>query len=401
MLRRPLLLLTAAACGGTEPQPPPVQPAETPIVRPASVDTISLGLSTFTLPPELAGDSTLSVAELASSGVLVGGRGGLFAASDGVLTPIDSAPVRALAALEGHGIVVAGAAGLSLFDGSLQAPELAEALAGQELSALATRGGELWIGASGQLYRYTDGALESFAALPGVTTISTHSGASALVLEDGSGAITALRDDGGSFSMQPLGEEVSASAVVAASGDVLLALAGGALYARVDVDDGAVAWRPVALEASAEAVGASGVEAVTVDPTSGAAWITGGAVLSRLDRGRVAVVERPAGLGVVSASAVTLDGALWLSDGAQLVRLGSDRPPVAYAEIAAFSESNCDRCHRSLGVAHPLDSYEAWAAEVDRIVSAIDEGRMPQDGAPLIGGTVELVKRWRADGLRR
>ncbi len=164
-------------------------------------------------------------------------------------------------------------------------------------------------------------------------------------------------------------------------------------------------WRPVALTADAGDVGARGVIALATDPISGNAWIVTSDRIARAGGNTVAAMDYPAELGPPIAVRATRDGALWISDGHSLARLGDDEGPVTYAkDIAAFSANNCERCHRPLGVGHPLDSFEAWRTDIDRILTDLDEMRMPQDGAPLMGGTVELdpiLEIGRAPAVRR
>lgn len=160
-----------------------------------------------------------------------------------------------------------------------------------------------------------------------------------------------------------------------------------------------VRYRPIALTPTAEA-GATSITGLVVDPSTGFVWAIG-PVLARLENGRTSLLVPPAELGVPTTITVTTDGALWLGDGARLVRIGNQGPPVTWAEIEPFHQANCQRCHAPLGTGHPLETYEVWSSEIDAIVTAVEAGRMPQDGRALTGGTVELLRRWRADGLRR
>ncbi|MEL7372748.1 MAG: hypothetical protein AAFN74_27735, partial [Myxococcota bacterium] len=64
------------------------------------------------------------------------------------------------------------------------------------------------------------------------------------------------------------------------------------------------------------------------------------------------------------------------------------------------SADNCERCHLDLGTAFPLDTYALWVSEVDNIIDVLEAGRMPLDGQPLTGGSVELIEQWKQDGLQ-
>jgi len=99
---------------------------------------------------------------------------------------------------------------------------------------------------------------------------------------------------------------------------------------------------------------------------------------------------------------VSADGGLWLGDGRSLARVGSEGPPIGYAShIAPMSSASCDGCHKALGTAPMvLTSYAAWVEYVDRAIVRMDARTMPPMGSTLSGGTVEVVRRWRDDGLR-
>jgi hypothetical protein len=410
MFPRALTLLSAAAllaaCDATGTAPPG-ETAGPNVVRPSAVDTIAVGLAEHVLPAALVDDATLHVAELSGVGALAGGRGGLFAVGESGLTEVDPQPVLAMVAVPGSGIVVATASGVRVWNGALADSELTAALEGRVVNALATRGEALWIATDRELLVLDAGVLSKFDAVTGIVELATSAGASDIVAKDAAGVVTVLREAaGGTFTLRALSAElqagVSMRAVVPGSGSRIVALDGNALHERVAAGAEVVAWRPVALTTDEADTGATDIESIAVDPLTGAVWAIASASLVRLDHGRVSTLARPAAMSTVRAISVTLDGAVWVSDGATLRRFGNDGPPVTYAgELAVFSENNCERCHAPLKVAHPLDSYEVWAAEIDRIILALEEERMPQDRAPLIGGTVELAKKWRADGLRQ
>ena len=73
------------------------------------------------------------------------------------------------------------------------------------------------------------------------------------------------------------------------------------------------------------------------------------------------------------------------------------------ANIVPFYQANCAVCHSvAAGIGRPsLDTYEDWSTNVARIIAAVQEGRMPNNGRQLTGGTVDLIKKWRDGGLRR
>jgi hypothetical protein len=167
-----------------------------------------------------------------------------------------------------------------------------------------------------------------------------------------------------------------------------------------------VAWRRVAGSVAAGDEGIDDVEAAAVDPATGALWVVRTSGLVRLDSadGHLSTMARPSPFGRVIAARVTLDGALWLSDGVALARVGHAGEPPGYADqVKAFSVANCDRCHSATAAVARLrlDTYADWSRNVDAIIAALDQARMPSDRRPLVGGTVELIRAWRDGGLRR
>lgn len=400
-MRRSLpVALLYVACGGTEPPAPlppdPIAEAR-PLVRPNAAADISLEQQVVPLPVELQGQA-LHVAALAGVGTLVGGAGGLYQLTTEGLSLIDTGVVVGLAAFQDR-IVVAHAADVAVWHGTLEPSGLNEALSGRTLSALYSDGDDLWLGTDLGLDRVRAGRLERFLAMPSPRTLGRFQGGQHLVVTEANGAISALRETAAGVEQQVLTAESSLSAVAPGVADRLYALEAGALLERQALPGDLARYRPVALTPSAE-VGATSVSNLVVDPSTGFVWAIG-PVLARLESGRVSLVVPPAELGTPTTTVVTGDGALWLGDGVRLVRIGNQGPAVTWAEIEPFHRANCQRCHAPLGTGHPLETYEVWSSEIDPIIAAVEAGRMPQDGRALTGGTVELLRRWRADGLRR
>lgn len=72
--------------------------------------------------------------------------------------------------------------------------------------------------------------------------------------------------------------------------------------------------------------------------------------------------------------------------------------PTWNEHIRPLYESVCSRCHSVQGGAHLLDTSDRWRAEIDRIVSALDNRLMPPD-EPLASEDVSRVRLWRATGM--
>lgn len=384
---------TLAACG-EERAVPPAAPTE--VVRPSSTDTLSFGLEVHALPAGLASDPTVSVATVAGVGTVVGGTAGLHELGSDGLVLVDSRPVTSLAVIDDV-VVVGHADGVSVWSGALVDSPLTASLTSMDVRSLGSRDGELWIGTGARLHVLAGGELSAFE-IGATDRIAAYDGGARIVLESGAG-VSVLREDG-AWSIQDLSSEIAIDAAVPSDGDRILAISRGLLLERVAVEGGA-AWRPVALTTDPEDQGESEAQTLATDPLSGLSWVVTKSAVTRIAKSSVSSMPRPLEIGAPLSASVTTDGALWLSDGQTLARVGSATEPVTYAnEIAAFSAANCERCHVPLGVGRPLDDYEAWKNEIDRIIAALDEGRMPQDGAALTGGSAELVKAWKADGLR-
>lgn len=378
--------------------------ADDRVVRPTGISTVALPLEHFTLPAALVGDAPLEIVTTTVGLSMLGSGSGLFSFGGSGFTRVSSAAVVGLVELDARTLVVAGTAALSIYDGTLVRSPLTDALASESIEALARRDDELWIGTSTAVYRYQSGRLARLASIGGGRDITTFDRAPLLIVRGPSGAEHALRTaTATAWTVQPLHEEVALERAVPAAGDRVLGLEGGRLYQRVAVGADRVAWRPVSLSTSAADLGAREIEAVALDPASGALWVIDARFVFRLETtaGRVARLLRPASLGAVIAANATRDGALWLSDGESLVRMGNSGPPVTYAPaIARFASDNCLRCHSSAGPGRALETYAQWVANVDRAITQLERRSMPADGRALVGGTVELIRRWRADGLR-
>jgi hypothetical protein len=381
------------------PNPPPVQGDE--VIRPTAVETLALAVEEHSLPPELQNDDTLSVAHLEGLGVLVGGTAGLFFLGTTGFEPLDASPVHALATMEPSGVLVASDRGLLIWNGALAESSLNAALSTEVVLAMATRGGDLYLGTASALWLLSAGELFQFTELTNVKSIDASLGANDIVVTR-EGAISGLRKEGADWILRTLSDEIGMSRAVPGSDDRIVSLENGLIKLRVAIGEDGVSWYPISLSLEASDAGATGVEILAVDPITGAVWAVDANAIVRIDHARVGKITRPAGMTAPRSIAVTADGAVWISDGITLRRFGNEGRPITFAEnIAVFSQNNCERCHAPLKVAHPLDTYEAWAAEVDRIIDALETRRMPQDGAALVGGTVDLVRRWRDEGLRR
>jgi hypothetical protein len=387
-------------------------------VRPSAVGTLSRAQAVRALPAQLQNDPTISIATIAGSPSLVAGRAGVFQLGDQAATSISEDKALAMASVAGVGVLVATSAGLKLWDGTafVDSP-IASALGGGSVLSLAERSGQIWIGTSADLFVLDHGNLVSLPDVAHVTKLWAASGANDVIAITESGETIAIRDVGGTFSKRPLSGEIAGTkAIIPAAEDRVFAIAaGGELVERVAVSATGIEWLPVALTMDQSDGGAKGISALAVDPVSADAWVVADGSLVRIQGDVVGSMEAPSAMGAPIAAAATIDGTLWISDGTSLFSFASSdvpapdptQPPpgmtVTYTNaIATFSHDNCDRCHsQSAGVAFPLTSYEAWSQNIDLIIPALREKRMPKDGRALVGGSVTVIEQWKSQGLMK
>jgi hypothetical protein len=329
-----------------------------------------------------------------------------------------------MATIPGTGVCVATSKGITLWDGTkLGSAGLDGAFGDAEVTALAARGTQLWIGTTKDLYIFASNKLQSLPDVANVTKLWAATGANEVIASTGAGLAIGIRDDMNGIATRTLSTELSgASAIVPGAQDRMFAIVGGRLEERVTVASNEIEWLPVAFTMDPKDSGATGVSALAVDPGSGNAWIIDGGSIVQIQGDAVSTMAAPASMGTVVAIAATVDGALYVSNGATIFAFTAStspspspnpnpdpnpnpnpNPSVTYmGNIAAFSNGNCNRCHsESAGVAFPLTSYDAWTQNIDLIITAVQTKVMPKDGAALVGGDVNLLIQWKDQGLKK
>ena len=313
--------------------------------------------------------------------VLVGQASRLSVLQADSIETIAEVRVRSMVPLSGVGVVIVDDAGaLHIWDGAVSESPLAGALDGPA-EAITVRRDELWIATDTSIYRWEGGDLTHIAHGGGV--IQGLRGADRLVAGD-----TLLTPSETGIEVVDLG----VPGFVVSTG--VLGLFEGRLWQRSD-DQWAL-------------VGLSDVTDLVVDP-AGIAYARRADEVVRLD------ADGAWSTAVAEDWAVSDSGLWWGASTGRLERLGAPltfkpRPEVdpdpdpeaapTYVDtVAAFSEASCDRCHRPLGIARDLTNYEDWVANVDRAITEIEAGRMPQDGGLLVGGDADMLKRWKDGGL--
>lgn len=71
--------------------------------------------------------------------------------------------------------------------------------------------------------------------------------------------------------------------------------------------------------------------------------------------------------------------------------------PTWSRDISAIYQARCAECHNPSGNAHNLSTADRWRGEIDRILSAVREHRMPlPPKAPLDMTTIDQIEAWQA-----
>ncbi len=397
-----LVLLAASAC--SEPAAPPLPGPPDDVVRPTTVQSLDFDATRYSMPPGWDAGASWHVVVHDDGRILAGGASGTYRLGEPTEL-LDDAPVRGLLAHDELGFVIFSAEGIAVYDGELYPSALSEALADVSVLGVARRAEEVWLVTDAELFELEGESLFSYPGRVGIEGLWTHDDASLLIARAADG-FTLLRDVGEGLSVQSLSDELEAIAlaspgpherVFAVTSD------GGALVERVAVEGG-VAWRSVALTSAAGDLGATGVDSIVADPVGGALWVARGESLTRIDGGGVvSAVGWPDGVAPSGRLVATADGAVWLTAGEQLVRVGPESPPPSYALVVVpFYQNNCARCHEPNGevaTVTRLSDYDAFAANIDDIITQVEQGLMPAGDQPLVGDP-ELPRKWRDGGMR-
>lgn len=79
---------------------------------------------------------------------------------------------------------------------------------------------------------------------------------------------------------------------------------------------------------------------------------------------------------------------------------GNLAPVTWEADILPLYGSRCDFCHGPSGGAHRLDTSQAWELDIDRILEAVEQGRMPRLPPQLDESEIGMIERWRSGGFQ-
>lgn len=408
------------AGGGPESQPE--QPAnDAPVTDGGSLnwkgyleptqidDNTQLKVKPYTLPEGLKGEDFVTIYTSASVGTLIGTKVGLYRVDDtaGTLTLVNKGAVVGIAAWSDGSVVVARPDVLQLWDGTLQPTQLHKQLDGSPITTLfARKDGELWIGTENRLWRLEGDKLSHFDPLGGVRWLSALFDADTLLLQDMQGNFLALREENKEwYKLAFADEQQNLEQIAPVSGAKFWGLREGQLWLRKPQEgsQSQVAWWPFRIQADQDGKETKAVEAIVLDPKFGQTWTITAGDFFRISETRALRVKRPAELTGKVSPLVSNDGVLWAAGASKVYRIGQDGPVITYAKhIQPFFDKNCTRsnCHNEGGSAFPpLTTYAVAKAKVNRIITLLEQKRMPADKRPLEGGDVQLIRRWLEGGL--
>ena len=127
-------------------------------------------------------------------------------------------------------------------------------------------------------------------------------------------------------------------------------------------------------------------------------WLWDAESVWRLDGGTLWPVA-----GVTGAVAVAVSGTgealVATAQGLLHVTVGEPpevRVPRWSGDVLPLYQSRCDACHGPRGTARRLDDVVTFASQIDLIVAAVRDGRMPlPPNDPLTAAEIDLIERWR------
>lgn len=395
--------LALIACDGwVSKMPETIYETADRVVRPRSVTSSSLPISTFATPQPW---QQLYVADEANSTLLGSERGLVELSVQGSLVSRSADPVLGLVALTDGSALIANASGFFEWrDGTLRRSNIESALSSGD-RLLARRGDVIWFARGTALLRFDGTGLEAIELGQPIDTLTLGAGSLATVRAGSKFWALTERADG--FELQDLTEELSdlIDAMPWGAGSEVTAVSdGGVLWRRAEVDGG-WAWRHVALTTDLEDPGATSVRALAVDAHSGAVFATTDSTLYRLQGESVTTLALPTPLRSTHAGR---NGVLWALTSTGAVRIGNTDPVTFEPRIATLATVHCARCHAPDRQASflPLLTIDDWRAQIDAAILAstpmgATRARMPADTtSTLTDEERALLIRWKEDGLQ-
>lgn len=367
------------------------------------IETIELSSAQFELPSKDFAKAGFFAASVDKIGSILGDDSGLFHLSNNQLSSIENESIVGVSPWRGLFIVVASPKQVMVFDGALQKLNLEDQLNLKEneiKSISAQSRDKLWIATSAHLWRLNADKLEPYESIKSITQIRTFVGANEVVLQDDKGAFSLLKvTESGEVQQGSLPEgSPTFTTLVPGAADTLWGLSDKALYLRETNSEGQSRWTRYLLDGDT-AETSSPIEAIALDATSGQIWAATATHIYNVTADKVFQTKRPEAIKEIKAIAATGGSALWISDGQALHQFVSQNTGnITYeGQVSVFMKENCWRCHEQVGPGRPLNTYDLVKNNIDSIIKATENGSMPADKKPLVGGDVNVLKNWVAN----
>ena len=376
------------------PDTPP-SPPEPTVVTPAPGD-----------PPAVTSDVLLSgsvtfAAPGAGDDVVGAGPDGLFVLAPGgepqAVTGGAGDP-RAILVLPDAPVLVLTSSGLfALSEGVLQPSPLGDAVPDGAGAVALAAGDTLWMAGPAGVAFWRDGLLYSVAMEPlaELQAPALHlafgprvDGQPALWV-GGAAGLLAVTVDGTAAWAGSERPDLAVDAVAADATGQLTVAAGGDLHVRSS--DGSWTW--LRLPGTVRQVAAAPGEPGVWIRTDADLWVARDGWFHRLDVPTPQWIAADAPDRLLAGDAGGLRR-LWLGE------IVPPAPPTWTLDVEPIYAGHCSPCHGPGKLAHPMYTREHWMAQIDAILAAVTEQRMPQAPYPKLSpATIAVLAAWKQGGL--
>lgn len=315
-------------------------------------------------------------------------------------TQLSTEAVWDLVGLGEQGLLLAGQTGLEVYDSARQASPLQDNLGEVMIRHLSQGEDALWLGGTDGLFRLREGRLASMGELL-LVDLTAIDGNQALVHELGAAPMIISEVDGQlKTAIIDLPEGMTQLAVP--TSQRYHARNGEGWWVTLDNEASGSTWQGLSLSPEGNSP-VTDLWNLVADPSTGGVWALTSDQIIFLQGDLLTVMDKPADIGRPYRAVVDRYGSLWLLCGpsSPVIRIGGPQDSVVTWEgrIDSFNRANCQECHDGTGGERNLSGVSQWRENVDQIIDAVASQRMPQNGNPLVGGSVDLLRRWKAGGM--
>lgn len=303
--------------------------------------------------------------------------------------PLTTGSIRAAADRDSDALLLADGGVFQTWSDALLVSPIGEAMAGQQLSAIAVDGASIWVAASDGVYQIADGQLKRWQVDDGANgAIALCATGDALLMASGSRLFEL--DTATALVQEISGDFGAVVAMASGNGRAYLATQQGLV-----VRDGGGNWSRYTLSDSSTP---ASVSAVSYDLALGPLATIDGTLLS-LQSGA------PVGLAAtngVHASALGSDdfGGVWLADGEQVQGYSVGRATTFAGDVRPILAAHCDSCHIAGSDGAPaidMTSYETVSGYAASILDRLAAQEMPPS-EPLDTTDYQIFSRWYRGG---